>query len=100
MTTDRIAKNEDGSLSLVGELNHQSVPALLKQSNGIFNGDDNSEITIDLNDVVRCDSSGVALLIELTRRAKQRQKSLQFINVPAQMLEIAKVSGVDKILAM
>lgn len=93
-------QGDDGNLSLKGAINHQTIPELLKLSNKYFNNREPKDIVIDLKDVTLSDSSGVALLIEWMRQASRRQKNIRFLNIPQQMLEIAKVSGVDKILAI
>jgi len=102
MEAPRIEVKADGSISVSGELNHQTVPALLKQSGELlFRGDGNpgGDIAVDLNAVSRADSAGVALLIEWLRQAKRNNKTIRFSNMPEQMHEIATVSGVDKLLA-
>jgi len=96
----KLRQNNDGSMSLSGAIDHHTVPELFKQSEKFFNQNNQKEIVIDLKDVSRSDSSGVALLIEWMRQAGNRQKSVRFLNIPKQMLEIAQVSGVDKILAI
>jgi phospholipid transport system transporter-binding protein len=97
---NKLQQHDDGSLGLSGALSHQGVPELLKKSIKFFDNHDHNEIVIDLKQVSRSDSSGVALLIEWMRQAKGRNKTIRFLNIPQQMLEIAKVSGVDKILAI
>jgi phospholipid transport system transporter-binding protein len=57
-------------------------------------------INIDLNNVSRSDSAGVALLIEWIRQAQKNNKTIQFHNIPKQMRDIATVTGVDKMLAI
>ncbi|WP_455209871.1 STAS domain-containing protein [Kaarinaea lacus] len=103
MNDPKIEVNTDGSIVIIGELNHQSVPAVLKQSASLIFADNNSSsgnLTIDLEAVNRSDSAGVALLIEWMRQAKRNNKAIHFKNIPKQMHEIAEVSGVDKMLAM
>lgn len=80
-----------------GELTFQTVPEQWRSSAGLFA--QNSEFTIDLSGVTRADSAGLALLIGWIRRAKQEQKSVYFKNIPANLLAIARVTGVDAILA-
>lgn len=99
----KIEANPDGSFAVSGELNHQSVPALLQESNGVlFNGNTgaNADVAIDLAGVTRTDSAGVALLIEWMRQAKRRNHSIHFKNMPKQMHDIATVTGVDKMLVI
>jgi phospholipid transport system transporter-binding protein len=111
MNEARIEVAADGSIAIIGELNHQNVPVLLKKSISIiFNNDrdrssnqssdQSRDLAIDLNAVSRSDSAGVALLIEWMRQAKKNSKTIRFNNIPEQMHEIAMVSGVDKMLAI
>lgn len=103
MSEPRIEVAADGDIAIIGELNHQTVPALLKSGAGrIFNNGatQRDEIAIDLNGVSRSDSAGVALLVEWMRQAKKIQKTIRFHNIPKQMRDIATVTGVDKMLAI
>lgn len=100
-TEAKIDVKANGGIAIIGELNHQTVPALLKSSGTLFdtgNGQ-RGDLDIDLTAVSRSDSAGVALLIEWLRRAKKSQRQIRFNNMPKQMHEIAKVTGVDKMLA-
>jgi phospholipid transport system transporter-binding protein len=102
MNEPKIEVTPDGKISVIGELNHQTVPALLKKSASVIfsgNSQQSGELVIDLNAVSRSDSAGVALLIEWIRQAKHLHKSIRFNNIPHQMHEIAEVTGVDEMLA-
>jgi phospholipid transport system transporter-binding protein len=83
--------------SVTGELTFQTVPDHWRKSADLFGG--NSAFTIDLSGVTRADSAGLALLIGWIRRAKQESKSIYFKNIPANLVAIARVTGVDAILA-
>jgi phospholipid transport system transporter-binding protein len=88
----------DNSLRVSGELSFKTVPALVASNkNFLKNGD---SIDIDLADVSRADSAGVALLIEWQRQAQKQNKSICFINIPSQMLAIVRLSGVDDLLSL
>ena len=103
MNEPKIEVNADGSFAIIGELNHQSVPSVLKTSSNMFfsnNTSNNNNLSIDLKQVSRSDSAGVALLIEWMRQAKKNNKAIRFNNIPEQMHEIAEGSGVDELLAM
>lgn len=55
---------------------------------------------IDLAQLSRVDSSGVAFLLELTRRAAHRSASLEFVNAAPQLrslLEFLEIDGVLKL---
>lgn len=51
---------------------------------------------IDLCDITRTDSAGLALLIEWLKQTKDAL--ITFRNIPAQMLSIAAISGVQGML--
>jgi phospholipid transport system transporter-binding protein len=57
-----------------------------------------SFLRFDLSKVVSANSAGLALLLEWLRYAKERKKSISFENIPSQLLSIAVVAGIDKIL--
>jgi phospholipid transport system transporter-binding protein len=52
----------------------------------------------DLQKITTEDNSGLALLTSLMRFAKQSDKIINFINLPNQLKDMAKLSGLDKIL--
>lgn len=81
-----------------GVLSFESVPALSEQAEALFDGQ--SRVEIDLNDVQRSDSAGVALLVEWMGEAQRRAVDIRYLNVPAQMLAIARVSSLDQILPL
>lgn len=97
MSMAQLKRTADDQLALSGELSMVSVPDLLHCAQWPEVG---GEINIDLQSVGRTDSAGVALLIEWQRAASRRQQTLRFQNIPPQMLAIAHLSGVDKLLAL
>lgn len=94
----RISEADDGErFTLEGELSFASVGVALKSTAGLFAS--SSETVFDLAGIVRADSAGVALLLEWQRRAKEAGIKLSFVNLPPQVQAIARVVGVDDILA-
>lgn len=89
---------DTGEFAISGELNFDSVRSLWQQAAQRFG--EQSSLCIDLAQVKRSDSSGVALLVEWLRQAKARQQDLQFVNVPPQMLSIIQVADLDKLLPL
>jgi phospholipid transport system transporter-binding protein len=55
-------------------------------------------LDIDLADVTRSDSAGLALLVHWMRIAKKANKQIVFHHLPGQMLAIASASGLDELL--
>jgi ABC-type transporter Mla MlaB component len=54
---------------------------------------------VDLAGVVAVDSSAVAILLALSRRAREEGKPLVFARVPAALRALADVYGVEELLA-
>ncbi len=57
-----------------------------------------SEGQIDLENLDGIDSSAVAVLVALKRRAETEGKPLRFVRVPAALRALAEVYGVEPIL--
>lgn len=89
----------EGMLRVSGELDAKTVPQLLSDSVGLFK-QAGEQVNIDLADVSRADSSGLALLIDWMRTARQNQQQLTFRRLPTQLLEMARVSGIEDLLPL
>ena len=98
MSKASIQVREDGRLEIHGDLNFDSVPGLWAHCCARF--PQCSELDIDLAQVERSDSAGLALLVECLRQAHQSGKTIRFFNIPAQMLAIARVSSLDQVLPL
>ena len=79
-----------------GALTFDTVPGLYKSSDSWFA--DGGEIVIDLAQVTRADSAGLALMIEWLRRARVSSGKLHFANIPAQMQTLIRVNGLQDAL--
>lgn len=85
-------------LVVAGELDFTTVVQVLNDALPLLGA--GAEIRIDLQGVTRSDSAGLALLIEWMRAAQRLGKSVQFLNIPSQMLDIARVSSLDQVLPL
>lgn len=56
------------------------------------------DTTIDLARVSEADSAGLAVLVEWLARARKLGTVLHYSNIPAQILAIASISGLDELL--
>lgn len=56
--------------------------------------------TVDLSGISRVDSSSVALLLELTRRARAEGKTLRFTQAPAKLATLMAFFDVDELLPL
>ena len=98
MNDAALSKQPDGSYRLSGILSFDSVPPLLEQGARMF--DNGSDVVLDLAQVERSDSAGLALLLEWQRLAELRQHNIILHNIPEQMLAIARVSDLDTLLPL
>ncbi len=92
----RIATAEDGRLAISGDLTFETVSTLRERGVELLGRE--GDVTLDLNAVTRADSAGLALMIEWLKQAKRRDATLQVVNMPEQMLAIARMSKLDEVL--
>lgn len=85
------------SFALAGALTFDSVPSVWQEGRRLFQG--RSSITLDLTQVTRADSAGLALMVEWMREANLRKAAIHFRNIPSQMLAIARTSRLEHLLA-
>lgn len=98
MSEIRVDPGDPAALSVNGELNFSTVPALLERGAALLAGHAGAAVRLDLGGVTRADSAGLALLIEWLRVARRNRASIEIRNMPAQLRAIARVSGLDAIL--
>ena len=92
-----ISRREDGAYVVRGELTFTTVSPLLKHSKAMFSGDHNP-IVVDLDGVTRADSAGLSLLIQWWRQARTQGQEIVYVNLPQQMLAMARLGGLDELL--
>ena len=98
MTDAQLVENEEGDWQLQGELGFASVPSILRHAGVNMPG--KKQLRVDLKGVTRSDSAGLALLVEWLRESELAGNRIEFVNVPAQLLSIARVCGLDDILSL
>lgn len=84
-----------GVWHLAGVLDMTSVPTLCDAARKLI---DAPEVLVDLCDVTRMDSAGLALLVDWQGQARGRRTKLRFRNVPAAIAAIAEVYGLGAVL--
>jgi len=92
----RLLKHDEQTWRVEGDIDLSSVEALLSEVDALWQ--QGAQRVVDLGQVKRIDSAGVALMLEWLRQAKQRNVTLRYRNVPRQMLSIATVCGVHEML--
>lgn len=72
-----------------------NVRSLLREGAGQIQG---PEITIDLAGVTEVDSTAVSLLLEWRRQAAGANRTLRYVNLPANLKSLAELYGVSELL--
>jgi phospholipid transport system transporter-binding protein len=86
-------------LELTGALSFETLPGVLEQSAQFAARADLPErLTIDFAGITGVDSSAVALLLEWRRQAQRLGKALVFVNLPANLLALARLYGVEELI--
>lgn len=98
MSDDGMAVRPDGTVELSGALTFETVPRFFAQSGAWFNGA--GAITVNLKNVTRVDSAGVALLLEWRERTRAAGRELSFTDLPEQLRHMIRVSGLDAAFAL
>jgi phospholipid transport system transporter-binding protein len=83
--------HEDGRFLVSGVLDFSTVGDLLEQGGTQFGG--HKEVLLDLAQVTRANSAGLALLLEWLDRAGRRQQRLRIFNLPDSLAAIARMSN-------
>ncbi|WP_206485184.1 STAS domain-containing protein [Thalassotalea sp. G2M2-11] len=94
---DKVNVQQQGKrLVVTGELTRRTViKRFEKQSTGLLN----QQIQlIDLAKVTQSDTAGLAWLLLIIEYAKQQSISLKIINIPHELIKLAKLSAVDSFL--
>lgn len=78
---------------LEGELSFARVPALLARADALAAGP-----VLELGRVERADSAGLALLLEIARRARAGGVELRLRGANPQVSGLARFFGLDKVL--
>jgi len=94
----QLSTNGDGSLVLTGVLNKTTVTRIHEESLGSFRDAASTPQSIDLTGVSSVDSAGLALLIEWVRLGRRQNRNIKFLNIPARMLPLARLFGVEHLL--
>lgn len=61
---------------------------------------ESGELQLNLKNVGQCDSSSLAFLIAVIRESNKRGLQFQVVDMPHQMRELSRVSGLEKVLSL
>lgn len=92
-----VTKVDDSTLTVTGDLVFATALPLRQQGEALIPAMATS-IAIDLAGVERVGSVGLSVLLCWLRQARQLNKALSFVNPPAALIDVSRVSGLDFIL--
>lgn len=75
------------------QVNSQRLLKLLRETK-------TSSLRLDLNDVLQCDSAGLAFLIEAKRVCKHYNKALVLVGMSKMIYSLAEFCGVESMLVV
>ena len=87
----------DGVAKLSGDLCFTTVSQILPEGRRGIN--EKSVSVFDLSRINQCDSAALSLLLEWKRIANNAQNKIRYVNIPAQLMALAKLSGVEQIIS-
>lgn len=96
MTAGQLLERGEGRWELSGDVTLATVPELFRTGASILRRD--STVSVDMGPVKRIDSSSIALMLSLLRKAREQHAVLSFLNVPPQVQAIARLCGVLDLL--
>jgi phospholipid transport system transporter-binding protein len=85
-----------GRYRLAGAAGMSNARALLERGLEEFRGQ--PRVEVELSGVTTTDGAGLAVLLSWAERARTSGQSLSFRGLPAQMLALARVCGVESML--
>ena len=88
-----LAVSDDMIIRVQGVLNFETVPALMKDAEQLFKKMDRARV--NFAGVVDSNSAGLALLFEMARTMKLSNKSIDFEELPEQIVIVAQAYGID-----
>ena len=89
----RIEGSAGDGYHLIGDLTYETVPAAYEQEIEFT-----EQTRLDLSDVARIDSAGLALLVEWTCVARRQNKKLVLERIPESLRSLIEVSGLREVL--
>jgi len=92
--------SSDGKLELSGELGFTTVREVLEPGRRAVAALAGRRAVLDLTGVSKSDSAGLALVVDWLRAARVGQVQLELRGIPAQMADIARLSGLGELMGL
>jgi phospholipid transport system transporter-binding protein len=95
-----ITERAAGQLQLAGVLDYSTGPKLREQGARLIAASSATRLALDCSAVEKSSSVGLALLLAFIRDARKAGRELSIIALPADMRDIAQVSGLLELLPL
>lgn len=92
-STAMLTVSDDRRIRIRGVLSFETVPALMEEAEHLLSKMDN--VLVNFGGVEDSNSAGLALLFEMARTMKLSNKSIDFEELPEQMVIVAQAYGID-----
>lgn len=89
---------EGARATLTGPVTLANVNGVLDEGLRAFKALSLPRLTVDLAGVTDVDSTAVSLLLEWRRAAQREQRSIEFVNLPANLTSLIQLYGVAALL--
>lgn len=99
MSESAVRLGDAGELLISGVLDYRSGPGLRKQGQALIKSSQAPALVLDCSAVEKSSSVGLALLLAFMRDGQAQGKAVSIRALPADMREIAEVSGVTEIFS-
>ena len=99
MTESAVRLGDEGELLISGVLDYRTGPELRTQGQALIKTSTAPSLVLDCSAVTKSSSVGLSLLLCFMRDAQAARKPVSIRALPADMREIAEVSGLTELLA-
>jgi anti-anti-sigma factor len=95
MTVSAQWHQQANQLTLTGEVDFNNVVALLREAEAWLKNTTSAQCVLELSCVAYSNSAGIALIMSLHRRAHALGKQLVVGHVPANLVSMARLGGLE-----
>lgn len=93
-----VATAAGAAAALPATLTHREATATLASLAAAFGSPGPGDVHLDASALRQFDTSAIAVLLECRRLAQQRGRTLHIDGLPAPLLELARLYGVEELL--
>lgn len=96
MSSFELVDQGEGRFALTGDMSFATANQILRASEAVF--PQHESLQVDMSQVGKADSAGLALLLEWKSQAAQRDASISYVGIPESLVSIARTSEVSDLL--